>query len=68
MSQQGIDKEELEKIQKGYIIPEYIPFPHKNEKRWKETLEAVKTEIKNFEDLKVTKFHFKNTRKYVQHV
>jgi hypothetical protein len=58
MSKQGIDKEELEKIQKGYIIPEFIPFPHKNEKRWKETLEAVKTEIKNLDDLKVKKILF----------
>eukprot|EP01080_Neovahlkampfia_damariscottae_P010021 gene10021-2340_t len=48
------DKAEIAKLQTGYKIPEYIPFPFKNEKRWKESMEIVKTEIKTFEDLKKT--------------
>ena len=36
-------------------IPEVIPFPHKNEKKWKEIVETMRTDIKSFEDLKVKK-------------
>jgi hypothetical protein len=42
---------EKEKIQK-YQPPKLIPFPHKNETRWIETVEFLSHDMTSFEELR----------------
>jgi hypothetical protein len=51
-----------------YEPPKIIPFPHRNEKRWSETVEFLSQDLTSFEDLKAIFSTIEPNRKYSQSV